>query len=159
LSFVQRICGAEPVSLSRFASVRLENMVAGLNAGFAGRADPENLIVQGLIKWDVLNRNYGFPYRTFLFRESTPAEDVLRQQSRRLAYLRREFLQDVATSDKIFVVWRREPFDRAEVVPLFDALRRRGPASLLYVVPDEPVGIGGDDPPWADTLGHDYELF
>ncbi len=141
-SIIQRLCGAEPLGLARFAGISLENMTAGVNAGFAGLSEPGNLHVDGSYTWMVTDRIYGMRYHTFLKLEEVSREQVAQGQSRRLVYLRRKFLEDIAEADKIFIVWRGEPpLADADVLPLLDALRRRGPARLLYVVPGEPAGL------------------
>ena len=47
----------------------------------------------------------------------------------------RLLLERIANAERIFVFKRNRPVSDAEALALFLCLRRRGPATLLYVVP------------------------
>jgi hypothetical protein len=142
--FVQRYCGAEPLSLVRFSSISLPNMVRGLDNGFAGLTDPGNLTVDGKVDWNIHDRTYQLSYHTFrLCREVEPTM-LLRSELRRLGYLRDKYMADIAAGEKIFVRWRIHcdaQLTETDIEPLFEAVRRRGPAWLMYMVESDEVGL------------------
>jgi len=59
------------------------------------------------------------------------------QESARLKFLRRKFLEELETNDKIFVYKFDIPIAEEEILPLHIALNRYGAATLLWVVPAE----------------------
>lgn len=140
LGFVQRAFDAEPLSLTRFGEISLEEMCRALDARFEGLTEATNLIAEGEDKWDIRDRRYNLAYHTFIGKESASAEEIIAEQSRRLDFLRTKFLNDIAGDAKTFTLWRRRRLTDSEVNPIFDALRRHGPAWMLYLVESEPIG-------------------
>jgi Flp pilus assembly protein TadD len=142
LGFVQRACSAEPLSLARFAAIKVDRMTDALNAGFEGMSEPETLAAIGTFSWLIKNRTYDLVYHTFIKCDEMGATDLVLSQSRRLRFLSNKLLRRIELGQKIFVVWgRHDPLNEVAVLPLLRALRSRGPAWLLYVVPGEPSGI------------------
>lgn len=138
--FVQRYCGAEPLSLMRFAGILVRDIVPAINAGFAGLADEDNLVAFGDGQ-AIKHLKYTFAYHTFIRVEPEGIPELVHKQSKRLSFLGQKLLEDIANGDKIFVVLGRlSILAEDDVVPLLDALRKRGPAWLMYVVPGEPAG-------------------
>jgi hypothetical protein len=60
------------------------------------------------------------------------------QEATRLKFLRRKFVDELDAGEKIFVFKRGSPVPEAEILPLFMALNKRRPNTLLWVVPEEP---------------------
>jgi len=60
------------------------------------------------------------------------------QESARLRFLRRKFLEELEANEKVFVYKFDAPVAEEEILPLHMALNRHGTATLLWVVPAEP---------------------
>jgi hypothetical protein len=59
------------------------------------------------------------------------------QESARLSFLRRKFIEELAAAEKIFVYKIAAGASDEEILPLHMALNRHGEAMLLWVVPAE----------------------
>jgi tetratricopeptide (TPR) repeat protein len=136
---VQREFNAEPLGLLRWATITAANLTLALNERFAGVGDPENTELtihpSGLrSEYTVADRRYGMMMHTFVYTDEVPFDRMFQQICRRLAYLRRKLLDDLAESEKIFV-WRRSPVNLSdrELDDLYAAMRRYGDNALLYV--------------------------
>jgi hypothetical protein len=146
LGSIQRWCGAEPLSLLRFANLPLIPLLNGLATGFSALDDPATLEVyreRNNDNWDGRHSAAGMVWHTFKTRHEYTAEQMVRAESRRLRMLRGKLLEEISAAKRTFVVWRTElPLADSDAFPVFQALRRRGPdATLLYVVPGKPVGL------------------
>ena len=60
------------------------------------------------------------------------------QEAARLKFLRRKFMEELEAAEKIFVYRYGTGTTLEEILPLHLALSRCGPATLLWVVPEEP---------------------
>ena len=141
---VQRHAGAEPLGLLRFAGFtgavdrRLEDLVAALDRGFEGLGEPDTVQVTmegpaGHHEYIVRESVYGLLYHTFLGPTDVSEAALRRNESVRLRFLRRKLLADLAAADKIFVWKSNLPVEPARIHRLLAALRRHGPARLLWV--------------------------
>jgi hypothetical protein len=139
--FVQRRCGAEPLGLMRFSGITLPRLVAAIDSGFAGLDDPDNLMPEGNWDWSIRDKIYDISYHTFRRCSEVAASDLKQSESRRLRFLIRKFMDDLANAEKILVWWQRRPMAEPEILSLFLALHRRGPVRLLWVVKDSPAGL------------------
>ncbi len=145
---VQRRCGAEPLGLLRFSNITVPQLLRGLDNGFDGLGDPANmdfwLHATGNPEYVVRDKSYGLVFHTFLHPGDVVESELIAQQSTRLRFLRRKFLEDLAAGEKIFVLKRNDPLGQAEVLAVLAALRRHSAtAQLLYVLPttaDHPPG-------------------
>jgi hypothetical protein len=142
---VQRLGGAEPLGLLRFAGfflpveVRLQKLVAALERKFEGLGDIDTINAYlagepGRREFMVRESAYALMYHTFIL-EGTVAPEVLRNaEVKRLGFLRRKLLEDLAAGDKIWV-WRSHVTLHVDQVrPLLEVLRRLGPNTLLWIV-------------------------
>ncbi len=96
-------------------------------------------------EWMIHERRYGLAYHTEIREADATAEQVLAQETVKLSFLRRTFMEDLADGRKIYVCKRSDPpLTLDEVMPLFLALNRHGMANrLLWVVQADdahPVG-------------------
>jgi hypothetical protein len=133
--FVQRRGRAEPLGLFRFAGMSLPKMVKALEARLAGIGTPETIEVfpvGGDHEYMVRETWLEMGYHTFRYEGRTDPEDLRQREAKRLAFLRRKLLNDMATGEKIWV-WRGEA-DPTEIQPLLTVLRSLGPNILLSVV-------------------------
>ncbi len=142
---LQRVCGAEPLNLLRFAGARVMTSIDGLDNAFAGIGEEitPRLTVRGH-QWMIDDRKYNLSYHTFLSPTKVTAEGIIEQEQRRVRFLHRKFLEDLRAAPKIFVCAGRLGVVREEALALFLALGRQSPAWMLWVddAPDrERAGI------------------
>jgi hypothetical protein len=144
----QRQCATEPLGLLRFSTALLEPVIRGIDTGFEGLGEPGDIaphVAMGAwAEWMIHEKRYGLAYHTEIREENATAEQVLAQETVKLAFLRRTFLEDLADGRKIYVCKRNDPpLTLDEVMPLFLALNRHADNRLLWVVPADdanPVG-------------------
>jgi hypothetical protein len=135
----QRSCGAEPLGLLRFSTAWLQPVLRGLDTDFIGLGNPVHVDPQldanGRGEWVVYERQYSLRYHTYVWQNQATREQILEQESRKLGFLRRKLMEDVADGRKMFIYKRAiPPLPLEEVMPLFLALNRHAPNQLLWVV-------------------------
>lgn len=133
---VQRRCGAEPLGLFRFASAPLPKLLAGLEQGFEGLSDPDNLEVQlspNGREYMVYDRKYQVLYHAWVLAEEMSPEAVHQREVRRLPLLVRKLIEDLKQAEKIFIFHGMGPLSDADAQGLLDRLRRFGPNTLLWL--------------------------
>jgi hypothetical protein len=137
---VQRRLGAEPLDLFRFSFTRAGQLTSAVGEGLRDLYDSEKLEVKltPRIKGDPVYCVFA-PSYYFAFYASEPEghpdlEAFATAERRRLAFLTRKFMEDCEDGAKIFVFTARYAAVE-EAAPLRDALRRHGPATLLWVTP------------------------
>ena len=148
LGLVQRACGAEPLSLLRWADVSVERLAALLETRFAGFADTAELFTRanaaGVLEYCVRDASGGLTMRTFLTEAEVPADAALTAIRLRLAFLARRQVEALRSADRVFVYriggdWPEEGLlNRLRL-----ALRAYGATRLLLVRPataDRPGG-------------------
>lgn len=143
----QRKLGAEPLGLLRFSFIELVHLLRGLRNGFDGLGDPGTTAVDVVGgpggEYVVKETAYGMTYHTFQHEGESDIETVRRQQSVKLNFLKRKFMEDVGNAEKIFVIKRLPALRPEEILPLYAALNDLGRNWLLWVVPADaahPVG-------------------
>ena len=88
-------------------------------------------------------KKFGLVYHTFVYEGQRSVWLMREQESARLKFLRRKFMEDLESTDKIFVYKFSSDVTDEEILPLHMALNRYGQATLLWVVPaerDRPAG-------------------
>ncbi len=135
---VQRACGAEPLGLLRWADMPPEALMTALETRFAGVGTPEHteLFVDGLDRPEYCTRDRrGMMYaRTFIYADEIPFGRMYAQSLRRLAFLTRKLIEDLAQGSKIFVYrYTRRDLTEAELGRLHAAMQGYGRNTLLYV--------------------------
>jgi hypothetical protein len=143
----QRRCDAEPLGLLRFSSTFMRNLIRGIDDGFVDLGQPDD--VDPRLEGDpqkeymIHEKKYGLVYHTFVYEGQRSVWLMREQESARLKFLRRKFIEELGAADKIFVYKLGGGVSEEEILPLYMALRRYGDATLLWVVPavrDRPVG-------------------
>ena len=137
LGFVQRYCGAEPLSLMRFSYGDAARMTRAVREGFAALQIPGDLraTLDGTNdEYGIYDNTYGMHYHTFRYARDVGAEDLVRAETKRLSFLTRKYLGDMSDGEKFFVHWRKERLSEQEITPLHEAMRAYGPAKLLWLV-------------------------
>jgi hypothetical protein len=146
---VQRAFGAEPLGLLRFASLVTHFLVDGLMTGFAGVGQPENTRIYlsdaPESEFKVHERLYYLWYSTQKKAGDTDHETVLREQSRRLQFLQRKFVEDLQDGEKIYVLTRPLPLTEPEALAVFCALNLHAPNTLLWTIHGDPSRAGQVD--------------
>jgi hypothetical protein len=143
----QRRCDAEPLGLLRFSSTFMRNLIRGIENRFEGLGAIEDIEprLEGARRKEFMihEKKYGLVYHTFVFEGERSAWLMCEQEAARLKFLRRKFIEDLEVPRKIFVYWFDGQVCEEELLPLMITLNRHGPATLLWVVPqqrDRPVG-------------------
>jgi hypothetical protein len=130
----------EPLGLLRFAAIQMSRLIDAIDTNFAGLDQPDNLRPEGTVDWDIRDIAYKIFYHTHRKCSAVSADSLRESEARRLRFLIRKFLADLADPEKIYIWWHYSPITLAEILPLFLALRRRGPVTKLWVDRDEPAG-------------------
>jgi len=134
---VQRHWGAEPLGLLRFVDIDPEKLLLGLNWGFADVEAPEGLRVfldkRRGVEFLVQQRRYHFVMTTFRTKNEANAESVKAEAGRSLKFMRRKFLENLQSGQKICVVQGAVNLTLAEARAISMMLRSFGPVSLLFV--------------------------
>jgi hypothetical protein len=142
--FVQRLAGAEPIGLLRFAGMPLDGLLLGLRSRFKDIAEPGNL--QLLPEQDehrIRATNIGLRYHTELYEGEVTRDELHRLECRKVRFLAAKLIDDLEHQRKIFVYLRREPLQGRELVALLGALSAYGPVKLLWVVEADAQHVPG----------------
>jgi hypothetical protein len=136
---MQRRCGAEPLSLLRFANTLLPSLLRGLQTGFEGLGELDDLAfrLQGKTKpeYIIQEKSYGLVYHTFRYKGEIDEDKFIVSEAARLKFLVRKFVEDLQGGEKIFVCKRNIPLREEEILPVLTAINAYGPNTLLWVVP------------------------
>lgn len=131
---VQRRFGAEPLGLFRWNFTKTAMLREALNQDLIGLGDSEHTAMS---LWDdyeyyLSDRRWGFAFHTFVSRHEADRDALFASMCKRLGFLRRKLLTDLAAGDKI-LVHKTFDADVDTVRALFASLRRHGPVRLLWV--------------------------
>jgi hypothetical protein len=139
---LQRKCGAEPLSLLRFAGAISMVAIDGLDRDMDGIGESiEPYIVDNPIReWMIRDHNYFLAYHSMASSNTISAAEVVEREKRKIAFLKKKFLEDLTESDKIFICSDRSINSKEEAVALFLAIRRKSQRSLLWVTVAEKTG-------------------
>jgi hypothetical protein len=134
---VQRRCGAEPLSLLRFANIQLPALLYALDDRFARIGTPERIRCDlgggDRREFVVRDDSYGITYHTFQYEGEVDQAELLGKQPTRQRFLARKLLEDLAAGEKIFVLRRNPPLALWQVLPVYAAIRGLGPNRLLWI--------------------------
>jgi hypothetical protein len=136
---VQRHAGIEPLGLLRFAGMSLSKLVAALEARFEGIGTADTVKVcpagePGRRELMIHETWLDTRYHTWILEGEIDPEELREREAKRLTFLRRKILADLAVGEKIWV-WREwGETDSARLQPLLAALRALGPNILFWVV-------------------------
>ena len=134
---VQRHLGAEPHGLLRFAGIALDDLLAGLERGFAGVG--EAVVVRtvpagnGGTEYLICDDRYRIGLHTFGSTADGTAEQVRAKHGGRLQFLAGHFREWLRNGERVFVVQRPGQLTRSQALALLVRLRSFGPNGLLYV--------------------------
>ncbi len=136
---VQRRCGSEPLSLFRFAGASPQSAIHALDCNFEGIGQSlEPYIAEhGDREWMMKDLRYHLGYHTGMSSMTVSRERVIASEQKKVAFLRRKFLEDLQTHETIFVCADRFASPPEAMIPLFLALNRHGPNTLLWITTAE----------------------
>ncbi|WP_158927142.1 DUF563 domain-containing protein [Acidisphaera sp. S103] len=138
---LQRHAGAEPLGLLRFngfrvpLAERMDQLITGIERKFDGLGDPGTFsVVPQKVELFASDSLYNLWYHTGASVVGADLQAAAQAQGPRLKFLRRKFLEDLESGEKIFVWKSPLTTQREQVQPLLALLRRMGPNTLLWVV-------------------------
>ena len=144
---VQRAVGIEPLGFFRFNYAALEALLRALDCDFAdvGGAGQVEVYTEPPPNRELMVRirGYGFRYHTFRSIDDVSIADMHAHQVRAVDFLTRKLREDLRAGEKIFVRKGDDSARIEQIMPLFAALRRYGPATLLWVVRADGVRQAG----------------
>lgn len=135
---VQRYAGIEPLGLFRWNWTPLPALLAVLDADLAN-IEPARIEIQvdsfdeyivGIEPWE-------FRYHTHYRQGSVDVGRLREQQTKVIGLLKRKLLEDLRSASKIFVRKGSDTGALDQAVELHRQLRRFGPNTLLWVVPED----------------------
>jgi hypothetical protein len=114
----QRKAGAEVLGLLRFANTPFRSLLRALDDSFAGATDPSmvELYLHPSEPREYMLRvaKYGITWHTMIHEQDAEAAKVYNDQTVKLAFLRRKFVEGLQAGRKIYVLLRAQP-ERIEV--------------------------------------------
>lgn len=137
---VQRRAGAEPLGLFRLAFSETQALIESVQDGFADLDPLTMLAVEQPWGEEYITRfgTRGFYRHTRMYPGGSVDPAKLRQdEGKRIPFLRRRLLEDLQAADTFFVRKSNEHAP-AEMMALYQAMRRYGPNILLWVEPADP---------------------
>jgi len=145
---VQRAVQAEPLSLLRFAGIELSSLMRGLETEFAGIDDPADFkltrgVMDGRPEYMVFAQRHWVRFHTGIFIADMPDIAAVIERVRvYLGFLRRQFVETMASGERIFVFQHPAVMDTAHALPVLGRLCAHGPNALLYVTESESIAPG-----------------
>jgi tetratricopeptide (TPR) repeat protein len=151
---VQRRFGAEPIGLLRWATTAPDELIAVLNARFAGVGDDEHTVVEALrgeyISWD---RRYSMYSHTFTPATAEPLEGFRKRHLRSMKFMKRKLIEDLEGGNKIFVYIYDEGLSREQAADIHRAIRTYNKRSaMVYVNVSADPNLTGTVTPIDDGL-------
>ncbi len=136
---VQRKAGLEPLGFFRLNFAPMPALIRGLDSDFAELSQLDRLEIFAAPNGELIARirDYGFVYHTGRRVEDITPEALYGQQVKAIPFLIRKLLDDLRSAEKIFVRKGNDSARLDAIMPLLAALRRHGPATLLWVVPQD----------------------
>ncbi|MBV9840478.1 MAG: hypothetical protein JOY99_02900 [Sphingomonadaceae bacterium] len=140
---LQKLNGVDQMALFKWTEVPLACLAELIDADLAGVDAAENFDVRleerrdAPFEYMIDHRLLQSPMHTFVKEGRFTAEEVKERERRRLAILRRKFLEDAAAARRIYVYRSLAPRDVGDVANVLRALRRLGPNRLLFVRPPD----------------------
>lgn len=139
---VQRKFELEPLGLLRWVSITAEHLLTCLATDFAGVGEEAytTLRVSARNEFMTLDTRYHMQMHSFIKNEGQDRGRFLAQMQRRLQFLRRKLLEDLAAAEKCFIYRARDDTRPEQAEALAAALRRHNPANRLLFVWESPAG-------------------
>jgi hypothetical protein len=145
---MQRMVGAEPLGLLRFAGIDLPDLLRGLDTGFADVENPEHFdFKSGMflerMEYLVLAKRHGIRLHTHIYVDDTAdINAVALRVVGYLRFLRRHFVHTLQEGGRIFVLQHPGVTSAAQALPVLARLCAYGRNRLLYVTEESDVPAG-----------------
>ena len=134
VGLLQRYCDIEPLGLFRFSFSRITSLVDLMDNDFACYGDDGDLTFsfeEGNEEYNCSSRHYkDFNYHTEMLASEIEHDTLLKRETKKVRYLKRRLVEDMASGEKIFV---RKGGEIAGALTLFKIMRRYGPVNFLFV--------------------------
>lgn len=134
---MQRQVGRERLSLLRYAGSRETwRLIEAVRQDFAGFGTPDDLWINTFhSEWIATSQLYGFNFHTGEHVDAMSEAQIRTAESTKLTFMAGKLVEDLESCSKVFV--RRVADDQPEagMAELYEALRQKGPATLLWVTP------------------------
>jgi hypothetical protein len=138
--------GASSVGLLCFAGLSTPVLVRNLVQRFAGIGEPASLHAydpqDGRDTWRLYDSAAEIWFNTSQPMAQTTIVQVEAQAARRLPFLRRKFLEDLAAAEKLFFLHSAYPLSEAEALAVFVALDLDGRNTLVWTNQDGDAAPG-----------------
>jgi hypothetical protein len=136
-AFWQRSVGSDSLGLLRWASIKPDNLLKGLQSGFKGVDDEDALHLRdnGDADWAITQMTYDMRIdHSGVDRAGTRMEDARKKLACHLGFLRDKLLEDLRHGDKLFIYRTHDhELEVAFLVQLTEAMRTYGKNTLCYV--------------------------
>jgi tetratricopeptide (TPR) repeat protein len=144
---VQRRFGAEPLGLFRWVSLGPSKLCNALRSDLAGIGDEEftQVEVGENGEFSTSDTRYGLAMHSFIKDVGQDRDVLFRQLKRRMVFLRRKLLEDLASGEKVFVYRSTGSLSEEAILKISAELKRHNPANAL-------LAIAVDDPEEAPEL-------
>jgi tetratricopeptide (TPR) repeat protein len=136
----QRMCGAEPLDLLRWADMPFDKLIFCLNSRFEGVGGEEHteLIVvphpDGKNEYCTQDRRGMMNMHSFVYDHEITFDKMYAASCRRLRYLSGKLIDDLEKAEKIFVYrWTKGNLTADQIDLLETAVRQYGNSTILYV--------------------------
>jgi hypothetical protein len=143
---LQRQLEAEPLGLLRFAGVTLDDLLAGLEDGFASVGDQMVIATfplgHGRFEFLAQDSRYRLSLHTTLTTDTHTQEQIERQYRTHLPFLGRHLRGRLAEGNHLCVFQRPGQLTQSQAVPIWNRLQSLGPNALLYVDQDPALPSG-----------------
>jgi tetratricopeptide (TPR) repeat protein len=135
---VQRLACAEPMGLFRWAKIPTHNLLNLLKTRFDGVGQSEftELYTEADGEFWTKDPRFDMKTHTFVYEADLLGERRERfpeMMSKRIRFLRDQFIQDLESESKIFVIKSKAALSTEDIEALYTALNDYGPNWLLYV--------------------------
>ncbi len=146
LAFVQRLYGAEPFGLFRWAATPLAKLLPALHARFEGLGRPQYLDaeIDDASEYQIIDKKYGFKNHSFAYDyNGIKKGDILKREAVRLPFMARLLCKELERANRLFCFHDAGTSSREEVERLVAAIGAYGPNTLLWVVPAASLAQAG----------------
>jgi hypothetical protein len=152
---IQRQAGLEPLGLFRFSFAPMASLLRALDGDFAGVADPANIEIRVASNKEfvVHLRGFDFVQHTGRREGEVAVERLQREEETKLKYLIRRCTGVLRSGEKILIRKGEGSKTPADAARLLAALRRFGPATLLWLTEAD-----ADHPPGSVRVIADHLL-
>jgi hypothetical protein len=143
---LQRHLEAEPLGLLRFAGITLDDLLAGLDDGFADLGAEMVVATHPLgtggSEFLVQDSRYRLSLHTTLTTDTHARADIETRYRTHLPFLGRHLRGRLAEGSHLYVFQRPGQLTQSQAMPLWNRLQAHGPNALLYVDQDPNLPSG-----------------